>query len=215
VLEKTKGVILRTLPLTETSLIVRWLTPEFGRVSTVAKGARRAKSVFRGKLDLFYLGSFTFRRSRSSSLHTLAEVVLIEPHAFLRTDLDRLHQAAYAAQLIEQTTESDTPLKEIYQIMLEFLSSLATSAARPESVLAFEFQVLDALGLRPDLETQQLAPGAKQLLQSFGMLNRVAGSQAHLSGSDLSQASRFLRNFMLHQLGRIPNEREHALAPAA
>ena len=53
-IQNATGLILRTLPLTETSLIVRWLTPEFGRISTVARGARRPQSAFHGKLDLFY-----------------------------------------------------------------------------------------------------------------------------------------------------------------
>src|SRR5258706_432091 len=51
--ERAQGIALRVYPLTETSLIIRWLTREIGRISTVAKGARRAKSPFRGKLDLF------------------------------------------------------------------------------------------------------------------------------------------------------------------
>ena len=44
--ENATGIILRTRPLTETSLIVHWLTPELGRLATVAKGARRHKSLF-------------------------------------------------------------------------------------------------------------------------------------------------------------------------
>ncbi|SVC52518.1 uncharacterized protein METZ01_LOCUS305372, partial [marine metagenome] len=43
-------MVLRVFPLTETSLVVHWLSPEAGRIGTVAKGARRAKSPFRGKL---------------------------------------------------------------------------------------------------------------------------------------------------------------------
>ena len=61
--ERTTGVVLRTRPLTETSLIVQWLTPDLGRVATVAKGARRPKSPFRGQIDLFYRAEFSFMRS--------------------------------------------------------------------------------------------------------------------------------------------------------
>ena len=78
--ERSIGVILRVRPLTETSLIVHWLTPDLGRVATVAKGARRPKSPFRGKLDLFYEADFSFQRSRRSELHNLREVVLRETH---------------------------------------------------------------------------------------------------------------------------------------
>src|SRR5271157_2429312 len=103
-IETATGLVLRTRPLTETSLIVHWLTPTHGRLATAAKGAHRPKSPFRGKLDLFYLADFSFSRSRRSDLHTLSEVSLRDPHARLRQDLAGLHQAAYAIQLVEQTT---------------------------------------------------------------------------------------------------------------
>src|SRR5512137_2194472 len=109
--ERTEGVILRTRLLTETSLIVHWLTPNLGRLATVAKGARRATSPFRGKLDLFYLADFSFSRSRRSELHTLREVSLRETYRCLREDLGLLQQASYCAGLIEQATETETPLQ--------------------------------------------------------------------------------------------------------
>src|SRR6185436_17167761 len=108
--EKTSGLILRTRPLTETSLIVRWLTAELGRIATVAKGARRPKSPFRGKLDLFYFADFTFSRSRRSELHTLREMNLLETNPLLRRDLRYVQQASYCTALVEQATEVETPL---------------------------------------------------------------------------------------------------------
>src|SRR5712671_3922902 len=119
--ERAQGLVLRLYPLTETSLIVRWLTPELGRISTVAKGARRPKSPFRGKLDLFYLADFSFSRSRRSELHNLREVSLKETHSFLRKELGYLQQAAYCATLIEQATEAETPLNSIFELMRDFL----------------------------------------------------------------------------------------------
>ena len=121
---QTHGLILRTRPFTETSLIVEWLTPQFGRIRTVAKGARRSKSPFRGKLDLFYEADLSFSRSRRSELHTLCEVGLRDPHAALRGELAYVQQASYGAALIEQTTETGTPLPEIFKLMQSFLNHL-------------------------------------------------------------------------------------------
>src|SRR5215471_4708726 len=120
-IESARGLVLRCRPLTETSLIVHWLTPGLGRVATVAKGARRPNSSFRGKLDLFYEADFSFARSRRSELHTLREVLLRETHTFLRRELGHLQQAAYCAALIEQTTETETPLPFIFKLMNAFL----------------------------------------------------------------------------------------------
>src|ERR1051325_1330213 len=124
VTESSIGIVLRTRPFTETSLIVNWLTPELGRVSTVAKGARRPKSPFRGKLDLFYVADFSFGRSRKSELHNLREVVLRETHSALRENIGWIQQASYCAALVEQTTETETPLPNVFTMTLEFLTQL-------------------------------------------------------------------------------------------
>src|SRR5882724_9542172 len=124
--ENTIGLVLRTRPLTETSLIIHWLTPDFGRLATVAKGARRPKSPFAGKLDLFYQADFSFQRSRRSELHTLCEVKLLETNAKLREEMEYIQQASYAAALIEQATEMETPLPEIHALMAGLLKHLPT-----------------------------------------------------------------------------------------
>src|SRR5688572_11866216 len=105
--ERASGIILRTRPLTDTSLIVHWFTPDFGRLAAVAKGARRPNSPFRGKLDLFYLADFSFIRSRRSDLHILKEVVLREVYETIRKEMTLLSAASYVVRLIEQVTEKE------------------------------------------------------------------------------------------------------------
>src|SRR5260370_39162272 len=149
--ELSRGLVLRLYPLTETSLIVQWLTPDFGRLATVAKGARRPKSPFVGKLDLFYLADFSFARSRRSELHTLREVSLRETHAALRQDMGRLHQAAYCAALVEPTTDMETPLPVVFEVMTGFLKHLVGRPALPPMPFAFEVKLLSESGLQPDV----------------------------------------------------------------
>ena len=115
-IQNATGLILRTRPLTETSFIVHWLTPQFGRMATVARGARRPKSPFLGKLDLFYLVDFSFSRSRRSDLHTLREVSQRETHGAIRQDISKLRHAAYATNFMEQATETETPLPAVYEL---------------------------------------------------------------------------------------------------
>src|SRR5512137_1196935 len=140
--ERTEGVILRTRPLTETSLIVQWLTPSLGRLATVAKGARRAKSPFRGKLDLFYLADFSFSRSRRSELHTLREVGLRETNSGLREDLGLLQQACYCAALMEQATEMETPLASEFELVMGLLRQLLAQPPQATTIFAFELKLL-------------------------------------------------------------------------
>src|SRR3954462_14847874 len=100
-MESTATILLRKRKLSDTSLIVSWCTSSLGCVQTVAKGARRAKSPFAGKLDLFYEAEIQIARSRKSNLHTLREVALTNPFAGIRENLRRTQAASYFVELIE------------------------------------------------------------------------------------------------------------------
>ncbi len=211
-IESASGLILRTRPLTETSLIVHWLTPDLGRIATVAKGARRPKSPFAGKLDLFYAADFSFSRSRSSDLHNLREVKLLETHSAIRTDIVKLQQAAYAANFIAQATETETPLPEIYGLARNFLQSLCKQAPSAQNIFAFELRLLRELGQEPDMADTRLTPGAKKLVAA--MLDGGADgiTRLKLSAAQVDELCDWLHGFLIFHLERLPRGRAAALA---
>jgi len=213
-IQSATGLILRTRPLTETSLIVHWLAPDVGRIATVAKGARRPKSPFLGKLDLFYVADFSFSRSRHSDLHILREVGLVELHAALRGNLTGLRQATYAAALVEQATETDTPLPAIYGFMLGLLKQLCHASAVPQTIFAFELKLLRELGLEPDWGKARLSAGVKKISQILAIGDWPAAARLRLSKVQTAELSEFLHRFLIFHLGRLPKGRTAALANA-
>lgn len=205
--ESAHGIILRTRPLTDTSLIIHWLTDTHGRIATVAKGARRPKSPFAGKLDLFYTADFQFTRSRRSELHTLREVVLRDTHPALRQDLGWLQQAAYAAAFVEQTTETETPLPEVFKLVEEFIAHVPQQPAKPRSIYAFELKLLRELGLEPDAEETNLPAATQELLRA---LTETPFSGLASLKADARQAAavrQFLHGFLIFHLGKLPKNR--------
>jgi DNA repair protein RecO (recombination protein O) len=211
-IETATGLILRTRPLTETSLIVHWLTPNFGRIATVAKGARRPKSPFHGKLDLFYLADFSFSRSRCSDLHTLREVSLREMHGALRENILRLSRAAYAAAFIEQATETETPLPAVFDLARSFVGSLCKQSSPPQMVFAFELKLLHELGLKPDLDKTKLTSGVKKIIHALAQGDWRVGSRLKLADAQAEELLQFLHGFLIFHLGRLPKGRAAALA---
>jgi DNA repair protein RecO (recombination protein O) len=210
--ESANGLVLRVRPLTETSLIVHWLTPELGRIATVAKGARRAKSPFLGKLDLFYRADFSFSRSRRSDLHTLREVSLRETRGALRQDIFKLRQAAYATAFIEQATETETPLPAIYELLRGFLDCLCQEKTAPQIVFAFELKMLRELGLEPNLTETNLAAGTKKIAEILAQKDWAAGLRLKLTTAQIIELRQFLHGFLIFHLGRLPKGRAAALA---
>ena len=214
-IENSSGIILRTRPLTETSLIVCWLTPELGRVATVAKGARRAKSSFAGKLDLFYTADFSFTRSRTSELHNLREIKLRATRRGIREDMGKLQQAAYAANFLEQATETETPLPEIFELVRNFLESLCGQKTSPQNIFALEIKLLHELGLAPDLEETRLTLGAKKIVATLLKSDWGNNSRLQLSHSQVNELREWLHDYLIFHLGRLPRGRAAAVAGEA
>jgi len=210
-IETSTGLILRTRPLTDTSLIIHWLTGDLGRLATVAKGARRPKSPFAGKLDLFYLARFSFQRSRRSELHQLREVDLQETHAALRRDVQALQQASYCAALVEQTTETETPVPAIYTLMTGVLEQLRRHEPQAQTVPAFEMKLLAELGLQPDLDKEKLKPDLKQILRLLHEGDWAKVSRLKLLPAQMVALNRFLGGFMVYHLGKVPAGRDRAM----
>jgi DNA repair protein RecO (recombination protein O) len=209
--ERARGLVLRLYPLTETSLIVHWLTAEFGRMATVAKGARRPKSPFRGKLDLFYLAEVSFNRSRRSELHTLREVNLLDSRDALRRDIAALRQASYCGALIQQVTESQTPIGSMFELMEGVLKMLPQRSARPETLLAFELRTLELLGLQPDLAESRLSPGSRQVAKAFLTHSWENIATLRASRGQIDELNHFLHGFLIYHLGKIPRGRAAAI----
>jgi DNA repair protein RecO (recombination protein O) len=142
-----RGFIIGRMPFGNTSLILRCLTREAGRLTFVAKGATRPKSPFAGALDLFYLGEFLYQPSRSGEMHTLREVKLAEAHLGLRRSYANLLGAQYFAALIETITEAGTPVPEDFALFARAISYLCETDITWRAVERFEQRVLTLHGI--------------------------------------------------------------------
>jgi DNA repair protein RecO (recombination protein O) len=142
-----KGFVIGRLPFGNTGLILRWLTPGSGRMSTMAKGAMKSGNSFGLQFDLYYLCEFEFIPARRGDLHTLKEVKLLEPNLGLRRHYPVLLTLEYFAALIEEMTEPGTPLPEDFDLFAKALEYLNTHEASRRVVERFENRILALHGL--------------------------------------------------------------------
>src|SRR6201982_2128713 len=149
-MESTEAILLRKRKFSDTTLIVSWCTELIGCVQTVAKGARRPKSPFAGKLDLFFEAEISVVRSRKSDLHTLAEVVLRNPFRGIRSNFLRTQSAAYFVELIEICTERDHREPELFELLRRAFGYLDVSDPTPRAVAHFETELARIAGVHDE-----------------------------------------------------------------
>ena len=156
-METTLAILLRRIRLTETSLIVTWLTEQHGKLKTMAKGARQPKSRFAGRLDLFYLCEIDFARSRRGDLHTLREVTFCHAHEGLRADPERVALAAYFVELIDLVTEADHPVPEVFDLLSRGLRYVNAHPPSRRALEHFERELTRLLGIADPASSPSLA----------------------------------------------------------
>jgi DNA repair protein RecO (recombination protein O) len=145
--QSTAAILLRKRKFSDTSLIVSWCTESLGCIQTVAKGARRAKTPFAGKLDLFFETEISIVPSRKSTLHTLTEVVVKNPFAGIRKNYLRTQAAAYFVELIEICTERDHHEPELFALLRRAFGYLDANDPNLRAVSHFETELARIMGV--------------------------------------------------------------------
>lgn len=149
-METERGIIIRLTKLTDTSLIVHWITRKFGLLKTVAKGARRPKNPFAGRLDLFLEADFEWTRSRTSDLHYLREISVVDYRLAIRSDYQKAVLASYFGQVLEFVLEPEHDDPEIFDLLQRGLGYLAEQVADLRAMKHYERELARILGLGSD-----------------------------------------------------------------
>lgn len=167
-MENTTGIIIRLTKLTESSLIVHWCTEQHGLIKTVAKGARRPKSAFAGKVDLFFEADLNWVRSRKGELHTLRELSVTDYREGLRKRYADTVVASYFGELLAHVVELDHPVPELFDLLRRGLGYLSEQGADKRAVLHYEKELARLMGVG-----QGRTGAAMALEQAFGSLPRA------------------------------------------
>jgi DNA repair protein RecO (recombination protein O) len=148
-LEKTDAIVLRTVPWSETSLVVTLWTEGFGKISAIAKGARRLKSPFESALDLLSRSSVVFLAKTGDTLDLLTEAKLQRRFRSAQRGLLPLYCGFHAVELTNVLTEHHQPIPGWMDWLSRTLTALDEGHCASSVTLRFELHALRMLGLLP------------------------------------------------------------------
>ncbi len=146
-MHSTQATLIRLTRLTDTSLIVHWFSEDHGLVKTVARAALRPKSVFAGRLDLFFSGEISFQQSRKGELHALREVSIRHWREGLRKNYTATLLAGYCCQLLESAVEPEHPEPELHGLLDRALDHIESAGPSMRALRHFERELARLLGI--------------------------------------------------------------------
>ncbi len=140
--------ILQQRKYRETSLIIDALTRDFGRISLLAKGVRKAKSKTAGMLQPFI--PLTISYVGKAELKTLVDVEMVQP--FNEIKGLALYCGFYINELVACFLHKYDPHTEVFGCYSECLSSLADDSSMEAALRLFELNLLECAGYGLQLE---------------------------------------------------------------
>lgn len=137
-----RGFVLHRREYSESSLLVDFFTENHGRITLLAKGARRIRSPLKALLQPFT--PLLLQWSGKGELKTLTKVDGSLP---LPMETLALYSGFYVNEVLVRVLESNTAYSELFQHYLQCITHLATQPQALEPTLrTFEFRILQALG---------------------------------------------------------------------
>ncbi len=213
---KTEGIVLRSLRYGEADRILHLYTPDRGRVSAIAKGVRRARSRFGGRLEPFFRLDLVLYEGRSELL-TVTSVETIAGHPRLREDAGALDGAARACEAVARVFDDGDPHRGVYHLLANELALLdhePQKAGRPNA-LAFRLKLLLAAGFAPQLAACASCGEQEHLAGFSGAAGGVVCAACEASAFPLDQeAHDFLVAAVGSPLAEAPDASPRALAQA-
>src|SRR5262249_39953652 len=136
----------------EADRILTLLTPDYGKLSLLAKGVRRVKSKLAGGIELFSVSEITFIKGRGE-VGTLVATRLVKQYDHVVGDLDRTMLGYELIKLLNKATE-DEPEAVYFELLQHAFVALDDVTIPVEVVqLWFNAQLLRLSGHTPNLET--------------------------------------------------------------
>ena len=146
-LRTDQGIVLRGYPFGESHRVVVLLSPNHGKLRTVAKGVRKTKSRFGGRLEPMTHVEIVLYEGRN--LDTITQVSVINAFPELRNDLDRVLAAGTMIEVVDAVVQEDDPSHRMFLLLHRGLTLLDEAPPHPDLVTAFLLKAADIIGVAP------------------------------------------------------------------
>jgi DNA repair protein RecO (recombination protein O) len=213
---KTEAIVLRSLRYGEADRILHVYTPRHGRLSAIAKGVRRARSRFGGRLEPYFRVELVLHEGRGD-LHTVTGAATVAGHARLRADARALDSAGRACDALSRLFGDGDAHPAVFHLLANQLALLDSDPLRATraNTLAFRLKLLLAAGFAPQLSSCANCGEAEHLSGFSGAAGGVVCGACEATAFALTQeAHDFLVGALGAPLAHAPEATPRALSQA-
>ncbi|REK11375.1 MAG: DNA repair protein RecO [Actinobacteria bacterium] len=144
-----QAIVLRSYPFGDADRVVVLVSPNNGKIRTVAKGVRKTKSRFGGRLEPFTHVDLVLYEGRN--LDTITQVAIVEPFRRLRGNLDAVVGAGLMVEAVDAVAQEEESSLRLFLLLQRGLKALDAGYYSPDLITAFLLKLADVVGVAPAL----------------------------------------------------------------
>ena len=152
VLSVSPAIVLRTRSFGESDKIVSLLSRDFGKITGIAKGAKRSRRRFVNTLEPFSLVNLRFQERAQSSLVFIHACDWLQVFKYLTSDLERIAMASYMVEITDELTREREERRTTFEHLKQGLVFLEEQGSSASYLTFFEMRLLTLSGYQPMLE---------------------------------------------------------------
>jgi DNA repair protein RecO (recombination protein O) len=146
-----EAIVIGLMDFREADRIVSLYTKEHGRMSGLARGARKSLKRFGGSLELFARLSVNF--AQGDSLVPIRDVDAVTIYPGIRSTFEGIAHAGYACELVSLLAPERLSNGRLFRLLTAYLDHLDKASATASGRHFFEINLLNILGYRPPLDS--------------------------------------------------------------
>ncbi|OFI07176.1 DNA repair protein RecO [Clostridium acetireducens DSM 10703] len=210
---KTRAVVIKTQDYKESDKLVWLFSEKLGRISTIAKGAKKNRSKFLSSTLNFCFGEYVLYKGKS--LYSISECQIIDSFQELLRDFNTITYASYLCELIDICLQEEEPNIYVFRQLVTAFYLIKNKAVDIEVLIrAFEVKILKATGYGLNLNNCCIC---KKYINSSNYINTnylggVCESCKRINGIKISYAAynalKFLNKVPLERVYRVSLSKE-------
>ncbi|WP_040948386.1 DNA repair protein RecO [Gorillibacterium massiliense] len=159
-LHRTEGIVIRCLDYGEGHIILSLLTEQLGKVSVMARGAKKANSRLAACAQPFTYGDYVIYRG-GGGMGTLNQGETLDSRRMLREDLHKTAYSAYIAEMADRLLPENEPNSMLFHQLNAALAAIDEGKDAEIVIAIMEMKMLALAGYLPQL-TECVSCGSDQ-----------------------------------------------------
>ncbi|MBE6064607.1 DNA repair protein RecO [Clostridium cochlearium] len=205
----TRALVIKTQDYKEWDKIIWFFTEKLGKISVIAKGAKKNSSKFFSASLPFCYGNYIFYKGKG--MHTLNEGEIVESFQDFLSDLDTITYASYFCELIDICFPEGESNRMLFKELITAFYLMKTKAVDLETLArVFELRILKATGYELSLDKCSICKEkiTSSNYISLQYLGGVCNNCIKSNGIDISNASYNIIKY----LNRLPIEKTYRIS---